>query len=872
MRGPYDDAIEAVQGPAAGGDPPAAARAAERRPPGGKQLIRLLEILERSGYTQAAQIAVESAVGDQATDVFRERITTFTAAPSGDPALGAAAKGSRRSTKAAREAPEALVPDEVGQAYVESVSPPTGPPGATGPYWESLGPWTSPNGQTYGASRVNVSGRIADIAVDPSNPAHVLVGAANGGVWESFDRGGSWAPRTDYASTLAVGALAFDPSNAAIVYCGTGEGNWWSWLGTGILRSTDGGTTWSQLCTSPFVGQGFYDLIVDPADGQHLLAATTGGLYVSTNGGTSWTRQRTARTWSIAIAPAGGPSAEILCGSADGVFRSTNGGTSWTVVSISGLPSVWDRLAVAIAPSRPGTAYVWGARGPTAYLRRRASGSWGSVPLPPGVSTGQAWYDWYLAVSPDRPNEIYVGAIESYRANRNATTATWTWRNLSNKGATGDSIHPDQHAIAFEPGTPATIYVGNDGGLYRSANRGTNWTHCNNGLVIAEFEFLAQNFGRSRWLIGGTQDNGSERWTGSPVWEHIADGDGGDCAVNRANPATVFHTYYGMSPERSAASGDWASWAWIGPPLAPGEGSLFYPPLEASATNGDTVAMGGDRLYVSRNNGTTWTPLGFPSAARSSALAVPNADTVYVGTTDGRIFRTTWSGLFWTALTQLAATPRAGAYLSDLYVDPNNLHRIWATSSTVGGGRIFRSDNGGANWTDCSNPSLPVLPINAVEVDPWNSNRVWVAADKGVYQSLDGGTSWADYSNALPNCYVGDLIFHPHARVLRAGTRNRGAWQIPVDGWITQPLCALQWTGSLAGNATGSWFTWGWPATWHVYWTIMPTSPRPGSAQVGWKVQVERASAEYATYWITVTNKTPDPLTFEGRYCILSRY
>src|SRR5215218_306641 len=291
MRGPYDDAIEAVQGPAAGGDPPAAARAAERRPPGGKQLIRLLEILERSGYTQAAQIAVESAVGDQATDVFRERITTFTAAPSGDPALGAAAKGTRRSTKAAREAREALVPDEVGQAYVESVSPPTGPPGATGPYWESLGPWTSPNGQTYGASRVNVSGRIADIAVDPSNPAHVLAGAAGGGVWESFDRGGSWAARTDFQPTLTVGALAFDRQHPATVYCGTGEGNFYGYLGAGILRSTNGGTTWASLCTAPFVGQGFYDLLVDPANSQHLLAATTGGLYVSNDGGVTWTRR-----------------------------------------------------------------------------------------------------------------------------------------------------------------------------------------------------------------------------------------------------------------------------------------------------------------------------------------------------------------------------------------------------------------------------------------------------------------------------------------------------------------------------------------------------------------------------------------------------
>src|SRR5436190_1771131 len=172
----------------------------------------------------------------------------------------------------------------------------------------------------HGTSRVNVSGRVSTIAVDPRNPAHVLCGAANGGVWESFDRGASWGPRTDYAATTAVGAIVFDPQNPSIVYCGTGEGNWWSWLGVGILRSSDGGASWSTLCTTPFVGQGFYDLAVDQANNQHLLAATTGGLYASTNGGTAWTARRNVRTWSLAIAPGGGAGAEILAASSDGLF------------------------------------------------------------------------------------------------------------------------------------------------------------------------------------------------------------------------------------------------------------------------------------------------------------------------------------------------------------------------------------------------------------------------------------------------------------------------------------------------------------------------------------------------------------------------
>ncbi|HYO48399.1 MAG TPA: hypothetical protein VEW94_01000, partial [Chloroflexia bacterium] len=224
----------------------------------------------------------------------------------------------------------------------------------------------------------------------------------------------------------------------------------------------------------------------------------------------------------------------------------------------------------------------------------------------------------------------------------------------------------------------------------------------------------------------------------------------------------------------------------------------------------------------------------------------------------------------WSALTALAI-PRAGAYVSDLFVDTADSNRLWATHRTINGGRVFRSDDGGATWTDRT-AGLPGLPINAIEVDPANRNRVWVAADLGVYESLDGGASWADFANGLPNAYVGDLVFHPYARLLRAGTRNRGVWEIPVDGLVTQPVCGVQWSGTLTGNETKRWFTHSWPASWHVLWTIMPTSTRPGGPQVSWTVQVERASPEHVTYWFSVRNLTPDAVNFEGRFCILSRY
>lgn len=732
------------------------------------------------------------------------------------------------------------------------------------PAWRLLGPTMMPNGQTYGDTRVVVSGRIAAIAIDPFNANHILCGSAAGGVWESRDAGATWTPRTDAMPTLTVGALAFDPSSPNKVYCGTGEGNFYARLGAGVLRSTDGGATWSVLASSPFVGQGFYDLIVDPANGNHLLAATTSGLYESSDGGSNWTRRRTAKTWDLSMHPSGGASAEVLAACVDGLFRSTDGGQTWAQVALpSGAPTTWDRLAVDHARSNPTVAYAFGARGNTAYLYRcNSSGTWQSITVPSGLSTGQAWYDWFVAAAPDRDNQVYLGAIEAYRGELSGTT--WTWTTISNKS--GDDTHPDQHAIAFNPANPDVIYLGNDGGLYRSPNRGMNWVSLNNGLAITEIEYITQDYGSSRWLLGGTQDNGSTRYTGSSVWDHVADGDGGDCGVNRSSPNIVFHSYYGMGMERSTTKGDFGSFSWIGPNVPGTYRALFYPPMEA---NGTTVAQAGQSVFISRNNGSNWTEVALPANLTASAMYIPTPDRVFVGTTDGRIFRIDWSGSAWSAANELTS-PRA-AWISDLFIDSNNLNRIWTTFTTIGGGRVFRSDDGGSNWQDRS-AGLPNLPINAVEVDPANTNRVWVAADLGIYQSFDGGSTWASFSRDLPNVLVADLLFHPHARVLRAGTRNRGVWEIPVDGWLSEPICGVQWVGNLPGNGSQRWYTFNWPATWHVIWTVMPTSPRPGSPQITWNVQVERASAEYVTYWIAVTNLMPDPVTFEGRYGILSRY
>ena len=873
MKGPNDSMTEAATVQPEHGTIPSGALGSRQqlvRPPGGKALERLRLFVEERGLpmqnvgaTQQAETLTEDdskpkknvkkSSGEETPSEQDGGITQQYAQALADASanLGSQTDG----------ADENKPSPAMGMLTANEMSPQMSPPTATGPQWRYLGPNGMANGQTYGDTRPVVSGRVAAIAIDPSNGAHVLCGSAGGGVWESFNGGLNWAPRTDYMPTLTTGALAFNPSAPATVYCGTGEGNFYGGQGAGILKSTNGGSSWSLLTAAPFVGTGFYDLIVDKANGNHLLAATTSGIYESANGGVAWTLQRGVRCWDIAMQPNGGPASEVLAACSDGVFRSTNGGTTYTKVTLPGSPANFDRLAVDIARSNPAMAYAYGAAGATGYLyQRTAAGAWVSIGLPGGLSTGQAWYDWFLAVSPDNAFQIYLGAIEAYRGT--FANGAWAWVTISNKA--GDDIHPDQHCIAIDINNANNIFIGCDGGAFGSTNRGINWTSLNNTLGITEIEYMAHDLGSARWLLAGTQDNGTCRYSGNINWDHVADGDGGDCGVNRTNPDIVYHTYYNMGMERSVTKGNFGSWSWIFPTIPAGYSNLFYPPVEV---NNDTVAMAGSTVYISRNQGTAWSNIGLPAGNIATAMYIPNPNNVFVGCNTGKIFRITWTGAAWVAAVALT-TPRAGAWISDIFVDAVNLNRIWTTSTSVGGGRVFRSDNGGTNWVDLS-AGLPNLPISSIQVDPGNANRAWVAADVGVYQSFNAGATWTAFANSLPNAMAVDLLYHQHARVLRVALRNRGVWQIPVDGALSAPVCGLQFNGTLTPNQTQSWFTFNWPATWHMLWTVMPTTPAPG-AKITWKVAVERGSAEFATYWITVTNLTNQTVNFEGRYAILS--
>jgi photosystem II stability/assembly factor-like uncharacterized protein len=657
--------------------------------------------------------------------------------------------------------------------------------------WRSIGPAGVPNGQTYGDTTTMVSGRITAIVVDPQVPTHIFVGSAGGGVWESTDTGRNWRPLTDDAPTLSIGALAaeYDAGGNLTVYAGTGEANsGYARLGQGILRSRDGGRSWDQVGQSSFAGNGFYRLVMDPRDGSRLVAATYAGAYVSEDAGETWTRLTRRRTWDASLAYHG-EQRELLLATPQGLFAVGADDEELAPVPLlrfRPLDPARDRLAVAHIPADPGQAFAFaGMRGRPFLWHRSAAdmpftpvtlAAFPTINLDDALDVKQAFYDWHVSVPPIGDNVVYLGAIELVRGVRGA--GGWAWSDISSRRG-GTSIHPDQHAMAFDPVDPRVIYAGNDGGIFRSADAGDSWTSLNAGLAISEVEYLAQHPDDPDWMLAGLQDNGTVRRAADGTWTQVGLGDGGDCAVNQANPDVCYRMYVQLTPYRSDRRGDPDSWMPVFPPNSGPDrfSQLFYSPLEV---RDDLLVVAGEVVCVSPDAGRTWIQVPLPAVgglrSTASALGVPSSERIFVGTVPGDVFeinRGEWGGA-----PTLLARPRPGV-VSDLHIDlASEPHRYWVTYSTVPGA-VFRSTVNGAAWTDVSS-NLPTTPVNAIVGDPANPDRLWVACDLGVYETVDAGGHWSLFGVGLPNALAVDLALHVRSRRLRAATRSRGIWEIDI--------------------------------------------------------------------------------------------
>ncbi|HJQ10341.1 MAG TPA: hypothetical protein VJ840_04850 [Gemmatimonadaceae bacterium] len=665
--------------------------------------------------------------------------------------------------------------------------------------WRSIGPtgvFMYDNGY-FSSGPMLDAGRLT--AVAPTTNGTIYIGTASGGVWRS-SAGGAWVPLTDNQCNLSVGAVTVDAADPNVVYAGTGEYNTNHW-GCGILRSTDGGTTWTQLGATSFrvtlngVPNGsasFSRIVVSRPPGGTvsntvIIGATNVGVYRSIDGGATWSIVLRGATAGLVAHPT--RAGVLFAGNSDnftpgtrGLYVSSDNGATWSQrPAIPTNAEDIQRIELAISPAAPDKviALVGGRNRKFVglFVWNDVAGTWETLPAA-GLYTqenrgdfgAQTNYDLALAVDPRDANRIYMAGVRAFRSTDGGATFA----------PIGMEIHCDWHSIVIDPVNPDILYAGTDGGAFVSTDAGNNWTSRSAGLAIAQYYPGISASPNGSVVMGGSQDNGTHLFTGSNVWNGLLGGDGGYTAINPADPSIRYlETQWGaFGPDLWRIQGTSYTRRING--IVADDRHAFIPPYVIDPVVPTRLYFGSHRLYKTSDEGANWLPVSGDLTRGDgfiTAIAVAKADpnTIYVGASDGQLSVTRDGGATFTTLVNGLPT----RWITSIAVDPTDATHALLTVSGFTTGHAFETKNAGLLWTDISG-GLIDAPANAIAFVP--GIGLMIGTDVGVFQTSAPGTAWSAAPPGIPNAIVYDLIYVAGANMVLAGTYGRGMFAYYVGG------------------------------------------------------------------------------------------
>ena len=673
--------------------------------------------------------------------------------------------------------------------------------------WTSIGPG-------------NIGGRIRAIAIHPTTPTRVFAGSVSGGIWRTNDAGASWAPVNDFLANLSVSSIVISPTDPNVMYAGTGEGffNADAVRGAGVFKSTDGGTTWTQLASTNPASAGtqwYYvnRLAIHPSNGNILLAATYNGVYRSSDGGATWSfRGGGTFVGDVRFDPLNGNQALASpLGNGGVVTYSLDAGVTWQNSNLS------SNGRIELAYSRTAGVVYAANDASGGQIHRSTNGgiSWTLVSTP-GHLGAQGWYDNTIWVDPTNSNTLIVGGIDLYRSTNAGVTFTKIsdWSNPA-------SVHADHHVIVAHPQyngtTNRTVYFGNDGGVYRANDMAavtgttTGWTKLNNGLGVTQFYGGAGHNGNNGRIIGGTQDNGSLRYPGTGTnWSAHFGGDGGASAVDPTDGNYIYGEYVYLQIHRSTNGGATPSsyiFAGIGD-AGQNTTANFIAPFVLDPNNANTLLAGGRSLWRSTNVKAatpSWSSIlgptgggGWGTLISQIAVATGDSNVIWVGKNDGSIYKTgngTAAAPSWSAVTGLPS----GRMVLAIHIDKDNSNVVHVGLGGYSNQNLWRTTNGGASWTSVG-AALPSSPVRTITRHPNVSNYLYVGTEVGVFTSENSGATWATSNDGPANVSV-EQLFWLDASTLVAATHGRGMFKTTVG--VGQPLTVAK-TGGGTGTVTSS--------------------------------------------------------------------
>ncbi|MCX6248217.1 MAG: PKD domain-containing protein [Bacteroidetes bacterium] len=676
--------------------------------------------------------------------------------------------------------------------------------------WTSLGTSSSAGGYA-GIGRLNC------VAFHPSNTNTYWVGAAAGGLWTTTNNGTTWTCLTDNNGVLAVSDIFIptDYASSNTIYIATGDKDHWDNRSIGVLKSTNGGSTWSSTGLSYTIQAGamVYRLLGDPNNNQVILAATSGGVYKTTNGGTTWNTQLTSTSFIDMEAKPGDFNTLYASTTSGRIYISTNGGTSWAQAFYDAAAY---RIELGVSPNQPTWVYAIAANSASGlygiYKSTNSGASysqvfagttlnllgWNSDGLDAG---GQGWYDLCLAVSPSNASTLLVGGVNTWRS----TTGGTSWSIVNHWWGDGvPAVHADKHDLSFR--SNGDLFETNDGGVYISTNNGTGWTDKTNGIVVSQMYKLGVSVTVSTETITGLQDNGTKLLSGG-VWEDVKGGDGMECLIDFTDVNIQYGTYVNGQIDRTM--NHWTSATAIEPSGA-GSGAWVTPYI-IDPTNAQVLYAGYSDVWKTTNRGNGWTKISTMNTSnkiRSMAIAPSNNQYIYVAD-PSVIWKTTNGGTSWSVIT--GTLPVGSGSITYIAVKNDDPLTLWVTLGGYNTTTCYQSIDGGSNWTNIST-GLPQLPAYAVVQNKQSASEVqlYVGTELGVYFKK-GTDNWIPYNTGLPNVKIGELEIYyaanPQNSILRAATFGRGLWQTPVFINCTAPVPTITGASSVCAGTTGITYT-----------------------------------------------------------------
>ncbi len=635
-------------------------------------------------------------------------------------------------------------------------------------------------------------GRVDVVAFSPADTNVIYVGTPSGGIWKSTDAGKSWKPLGDFNSATGVaGILVENHGGDDIIYLGTGTRRQ-LWSGIGLLKSMDGGNTWQKTgLTWPLSGsQSFNSIIKDPYNDNTLYVATSSSLYKTTDAGKSFTPVTTKWYGFSDIKFQPGSNVNMYGSDSYGrVYYSTDAGKTWTKALDKSDSTQYylkdHKVLLGVSPDSANVVYAVIVGTDNGLLGFYRSNDYGhsyqlmqkDVNILGGSPTGsqkggQGSYDLSIAVDPDNANKIYVGGLNTWVSDDGGKTWKLADSFYDFPGRKVQLVHPDKHYLAFQPGTH-TLFEGNDGGILKSKD-GKTWINITDGLAIGQVYRIGVSATVKNEVIAGLQDNGTKLLY-SGRWKQIFGGDG---LVSMIDYRDDNVQYAGFLIGRLFRTKDhWQTYKEI----TNKDNSMGILPYVINPMNHNSLYSSYLGVFKSTDQGDHWIKLTKPNdpALYLLSLAVSPSDTDYIyAASNFKIFKSTDEGHSFEKLKLNFAHDTINDDITSITIKNDDRNTVWATMAWFDSLGVIETKDGGKTWKNISD-GLPEVPVHCLVQNKLNdTTEIYAGTEAGVFVRKGNG-KWLPFSKQLPIVRVNDLKIRYdslNGPVLYAATYGRSIW------------------------------------------------------------------------------------------------